>query len=87
LAISCNLENDLKANQELLQKITKEWGVTFVAKVSRYQIGNLRLKLKLIQIENSSGREINFGLSAIRANVSDLFQEDYKKSSATTKSF
>lgn len=79
LAINCSLEADLKTNQELLQKITKEWGVTFVAKVSRYQIGNLRLKLKLIQIENSSGREINFGLSAIRANVSDLFSGGLQK--------
>lgn len=78
LDLECLHESGTRA-QALMGALTERWGVKFVSRESRWARGNLRLKLKLIQVESMNGREISFGLSAFRAKPLDLFDHGLRK--------
>ena len=65
--------------KEVMQSLEARWGAKFVARESRWARSNLRLKMKLIQIESLDGQEINFGLASLRAKPLDLFQHGLKR--------
>lgn len=79
LTLECTYEGSKKRAQELLKALHERWGTKFIQRDSHWARGNLRLKLKLIQIEKLDGQELNFGLSGLKAKPLDLFQHGLKK--------
>ncbi len=60
-------------NDVLLKQLAGFYRVSFVQQDSRLKHRNYRLKLKLIQLEQMDGREINIGMDKLTASVNDLF--------------
>ena len=79
LEIECTVEQKIEAYKTLFESLSQNWGAHFVSKPSLLSRTNLRLKLKLIQIEETSGQEINFGLSQLRAQPLDLFEHGLQR--------
>lgn len=79
LDFECNFEGSRERLKDVLESLKERWGVKFIQRESHWARGNLRLKLKLIQIEKLDGQELNFGLAALRANPVELFQHGLKK--------
>lgn len=79
LDMECTHEASTTRGKEIRDALVARWGVKFIARESRWAQGNLRLKLKLIQIESMDGQEVSFGLSALRAKPLDLFDHGLKK--------
>lgn len=78
LEMECSHESAGRG-KELMASLSERWGVRFIARESRFSQGNLKLKIKLIQIESLDGQEISFGLSALRAKPLDIFNHGIKK--------
>ncbi|MBY0515262.1 MAG: type II and III secretion system protein [Bacteriovoracaceae bacterium] len=78
LDMECTHESGVRG-KEIMEALSARWGVKFISRESRWARGNLKLKLKLIQIESMNGQEISFGLSALRAKPLDLFDQGLKK--------
>jgi hypothetical protein len=79
LDMECTYEADAGRSKEVRDALEERWGVRFTRRESHWSRGNLRLRLKLIQIEQTDGQELNFGLSALRAKPLDLFDHGLKK--------
>ncbi len=62
-----------------LSPLAKRWHIRFHKRESSWAKKNLRLKLKLIQLESMDGREISLGLSALRGTPSGLFKEGLRR--------
>jgi len=77
--LECSFEGSRERLKDLMEALKERWGVKFIQRDSHWARGNLRLKLKLIQIEKLDGQELNFGLAALRAKPLDLFQHGLKK--------
>lgn len=77
--LECTFEGSKERLKDLQDSLKERWGVKFIQRDSHWARGNLRLKLKLIQIEKLDGQELNFGLSSLRAKPLDLFQHGLKK--------
>lgn len=67
------------ADLSFLKDIQKRYGVTFVARQSRWLQKNYRLKMKLVQVERIDGREISTGLDQINISMRDLFDHGLSK--------
>ena len=79
LDLECGFEGSKDRLKDLMEALKERWGVKFIQRDSHWARGNLRLKLKLIQVEQLDGQELNFGLAALRAKPLDLFQHGLKK--------
>ena len=66
-------------NETLLKQLATFYRVSFIQQDSKLKHKNYRLKLKLIQLEQMSGREIHVGLDKLKASVSDLFEFGIRK--------
>jgi hypothetical protein len=66
-------------NESLLKQLSAFYRVSFVQQDSRLKHQNYRLRLKLIQLEQMDGREIQVGLDKLRASVTDLFDFGMRK--------
>lgn len=79
LDLECTVEGSQERAKDLMEALKERWGVKFIKRESHWARGNLRLKLKLIQVEQLDGQELNFGLSGLRAKPLDLFSHGLKK--------
>lgn len=79
LDMECTHEASSVRGKEVRESLMARWGVKFIARESRWARGNLRLRLKLIQIESLDGQEVSFGFSALRAKPLDLFDQGLKR--------
>lgn len=77
LDILCFYEGE--KNENLLKQVSAIYKVSFVQKDSRFKRKNYRLKLKLIQLEQMDGRQIQVGLDKLSASVSHLFDFGIRK--------
>lgn len=77
LDILCFYEGE--NNAPLLKQIAEFYRVTFIQQDSKNKHKNYRLKLKLIQMEQMDGREIQLGIDKLQAKISDIFDFGIKK--------
>lgn len=81
LDMECSWEGGQKtsAGEEVMTALTSRWGVKFMARESRWALSNLRIKMKLLQIERTDGQELSFGLATLKARPQDLFSNGLQK--------
>lgn len=79
LSMECTFEGQKERVQDIMAALTERWGVKFIQRETRWARTNLRLRLKLIQIERLDGRELNFGLAGLKAKPLDLFQHGLQR--------
>lgn len=81
--ISCEVQNfDLVCqygkNQNIsasfVEKLKKSYGVHFRENTNKEKMQNYKVRLKLVQMEQMDGRQINLGLSQLNTRLGDLFK-------------
>lgn len=82
--VSCQFENEdlicrMPQGHPRFAEIKKNLEQSFWLKIDEIPVmplgQNLKIKLKIIQIERADGRELDFGLSQLGASVSDVFNK------------
>lgn len=70
----CQHKNDKNISPDLIQDLSQKLGVTFQQLENMEKMQNYKLRLKLVQMEQMDGQQVNLGLSQLNTRLSDLFQ-------------
>jgi hypothetical protein len=73
LEITCHYEGDNK-NIALLKDLEERYAIRLIEMTPINKSKNFRIRMKILQFEQSDGREASLGLYQLRAKVEDLFQ-------------
>ncbi|GAB4023726.1 MAG: hypothetical protein Fur0010_26940 [Bdellovibrio sp.] len=73
IQVSCFYDDTKPLSEDAIKKITSDYFVQMIAKNAKSKNSNFKVKLKIIQMESTSGREINWGLSEINGTLDELF--------------
>lgn len=69
----CFYDETKPITEEIKKRLIKDFALEILPRKSKSDGKNFRLKLKIIQMENSSGQEINWGLSEIDGTLEEFF--------------
>ncbi len=72
LQITCSYAVGHPLPAALQEELRKAWGVVWLAREDNPQV-NYRLKLKILQLENSDGQDIDLGIHQLNAPLNDYF--------------
>jgi hypothetical protein len=76
--VECSMEDGHSLSDPLAQEFNKEWFVRIRQRGSSYGVTNYRIKLKLVQLEQTDGRELSLGLDGLDLRYSDLFNRSMR---------
>lgn len=76
--LECLYDQDSTIEDSLHSLVTKEWFVNLRARPNPKGMANYRIRLKLIQLEQSDGRELSIGLDGLNLHWSDLFHRSFR---------
>lgn len=70
----CKYSKNHNISPLLIQSFEKKFGVQFIENQNKEKMQNYKVRLKLVQMEQMDGRQINLGLSQLNTRLKDLFQ-------------
>jgi len=75
--VICLYQKGLHPGKDWMNEIAREWKIKFIA-TPDLKIKNLKVGIKIIQIEKSDGSEIGFGLDHLNVGLNDIFNFSQK---------
>ncbi len=76
--IECVYPADRSIPEKDLERLEKEWKVRFRNRLDESAHANYRVRLKLIQFEQTDGKELSLGLDGLNLTWGDLFQRNFR---------
>lgn len=73
IELKCFYDSLTPLSSNLLEEIKNNYFIAITPTKTKEQRKNLRIKLKLIQVEKLDGKNFSFGLDRLNANIMDLF--------------
>lgn len=71
LKIICHISKNQTLSEEIVKRLQEKYHLELV--LSRMEISNYKIKLKLIQLEQLDGQELAIGLNQLSARMEDFF--------------
>lgn len=70
----CTYGQNKNISSKLISTLKDKFAVEFIENKNKERMQNYNIRLKLVQMEQMDGREVNLGLSQLNTRLKDLFQ-------------